>query len=71
MEILSVRDYNARQKVKYHDDCKNWDSRKGGFPQAAFYFFSTQFGQFRQKGFVGIKGNAHYFRLTKKELRAI
>jgi len=67
MEVLQVKKYNALQEIKYDKACHEWDSAKGGFPQAAFYFFSTSFGTFRQTGYVAFGGQKSVWRPTKKE----
>ena len=38
---------------------------------ASMYIFIRDNGQERQRGFVVSKGNAHYFRLTKKSLNEL
>ena len=68
MKILKVKEYNKKQIEKYQEAVKNWDYKKGGFPNLCFYTFSTPKGFFRQRGFVIIENNSHYFRLTKKEV---
>ncbi len=55
---------------KYQEDCKNWDSAKGGFPNACFYFFSNPItGQHRTRGYVISNGTSHYWRFTKKQVK--
>jgi hypothetical protein len=68
MRIQKVREYNREQKLKYQEEVKNWDYKKGGFPNLCFYLFYTDKGIERQRGFVISEGNSHYFRLTKKEV---
>lgn len=68
MEILKVKEYNKKQIKKWKKAIKNWDYKKGGFPNLCFYTFSTPKGFHRQRGFVIIKSNSAYFRLTKKEV---
>ena len=69
MEVLKVKDYNREQIKKWELAVKNWDYKKGGFPNLCFYTFSTPKGLHRQRGFVIIEGNRHYFKLTKKEVK--
>ena len=65
MIILTCKEYNKQQRIKYHKKCQEWDYKQGGFPQILFYLFP------REYGFVGITGNTHYWRKTKKELQEI
>jgi hypothetical protein len=67
MQVLQVKQYNAKQKAKYSEATSAWRPEQGGFPQAAFYFFSTSQGQFRRKGFVAFENNKAIWRSTKKE----
>ena len=70
-EIITAKQYQARQETKYHNDCKKWEPEQGGFPQAAFYFFSDKNGNHRQAGYVLICGGSHFWRKTKRECVAI
>ena len=69
MQIQKVKDYNREAIAKWKEAVKNWDCRKGGFPNLCFYTFSTLKGFHRTRGFVISKDNSHYFRLTKKEVK--
>jgi len=69
MKIQKVKDYNREAILKWQESVKNWDYRKGGFPNLCFYTFSTDKGFHRKNGFVISEGNSHYFRLTKKEVK--
>ena len=69
MEVLKVKDYNREQIKKWELRVKNWDYKKGGFPNLCFYTFSTPKGLHRQRGFVIRWGDSAYFRLTKKEVK--
>ena len=71
MKIQSVKEHNRTQKIKWHKAVKNWDYKKGGFPNLCFYCFYTPQGLERQKGFVVIKDNSHHFRLTKKAVKEL
>jgi hypothetical protein len=70
MNILTVSEYNARQLVKYHERCSEWDSRKGGFPQIAFYLFFDKNGNERKKGFVLEYQNGAQCFARKKDAEA-
>jgi hypothetical protein len=67
MQVLPVKKYNLMQELRYDEACKNWRLEQGGFPQAAFYFFSTQQGSFRQTGYVAFGDNRAVWRKTKHE----
>jgi hypothetical protein len=67
MKVLQVKKYNKTQEKRYHEDCRSWKPQKGGFPQAAFYFFSTNFGSFRKTGYVAFNEGSSFWRPTKKE----
>jgi len=68
MNIQKVKEYNQEAIARWHKAVKNWDYRKGGFPNLGFYTFSTPKGLHRQRGFVISQSNSHYFVLTKKAL---
>jgi hypothetical protein len=67
MKVLQVKKYNAIQKIKYSKSCEKWKPLDGGFPQAAFYFFSTTYGTYRKTGYVAFEKNKAIWRPTKKE----
>ena len=68
MIIQKVKDYNREAIARWQKAVNNWDYKKGGFPNLCFYTFSTSKGLHRQRGFVIVEGNRHYFKLTKKEV---
>lgn len=58
-ETLSVKEYNARQRIKYKQRCQEWKPGTGGFPQIAFYVFLNEDGSLATKGTVKINGHKH------------
>lgn len=66
MKILTALEYNKQAENKYGEACKNWKMEDGGFPQAAFYFFSTRDGNFRRYGYVASGDHKAYWNKTKK-----
>lgn len=67
IEVMPVADYNARQASRYSEACRKWEPSRGGFPQAAFYFFCTSRGEKRARGYVAINGNVQWWAKTKRE----
>ncbi len=66
MQVVPVKEYNRQQEIKYSQDCQDWTSSQGGFPQAAFYFFSTNRGEFRRTGWVAFDKRSAVLRKTKQ-----
>lgn len=67
MQVLQVIEYNRQAEIKYHKNCGEWQPKNGGFPQAAFYFYSTNYGSFRRTGYVAFDITRSIWRPTKKE----
>ena len=67
MQVVQVQKYNAMQEIKYTERCREWHPDDGRFPQAAFFFFSTNYGAFRKTGYVAPEHNRAVWRPTKRE----
>ncbi len=68
MKIETVQSYNAKQEIKYHQDCQNWLPQNGGFPQVAFYLFSSvKTGQLLTFGYVASNERSAFFARTKQK----
>lgn len=71
MKVLKVRDYNDLQGIEYDKRCKEWTPEQGGFPQAAFYFFSNHVGRYaglyRLTGYVAYDEHKAILRDTKSQ----
>lgn len=71
MTITHVTEYNRKASIKYAERCRSWNREQGGFPQAAFYFYSYR-NQLRKTGYVleyplgGDRTGSHWFK-TKRE----
>lgn len=66
--IITCKEYNNIQSVKYHEAWKQLTDMSRGCPQIAFYFFWDKRGNKRTTGFVKIEGQSHQWAKTKKEL---
>jgi hypothetical protein len=74
MKVVHINKYHGLQQAKYSKACREWKPSQGGFPQAAFYFFSKPTGEFYKSGYVafgdgeaGARGHKAVLRRTKKE----
>lgn len=68
MTVMHVTEYNRVQERKYSEACSKWRPETGGFPQAAFYFFSNQFtGALRKTGYVAYDERTAILRPTRRE----
>lgn len=68
MIIQKVKDFNREQKLKYKEAVDKFEFDKGGFPCLSMYIFIKDNGQERKRGFVISDCDAHYFRLTRREV---
>lgn len=64
MRLLHVDDYNAQQRIKYTEKCKEWEPNQGGFPQATFYFFTDKNGNMLTDGFIAYDDKKAIFAPT-------
>ena len=65
MKILTVKEYNTKQEIKYNKAVKEWDYKKGGFPYIGFYLFFDEKGNRGEKGFVAVDAIRAIWRPTK------
>lgn len=72
INVLQVKEYNNRVASRNFD--KAWDKSKPGYrPSAAFFYWCTQKGNFRTKGYVAWyhpyndERTRQYFAYTKRE----
>jgi len=70
-EIVDIETAQREGEKRYHEACKNWDYRKGGFPAPGIYMWFTDRGNKRETGYVLRYGehSYHWFK-TKKEAKA-
>lgn len=66
IEVMKVQEYHRRQHIAFDKAWEEYDPKTGGEPQAAFYFWFTNRGNFRESGYCAIKGRSHYWAKTKR-----
>ena len=67
MKILQVKEYNKKAIEKWRERVKEWDYKKGGFPNLCFYTFSTPKGLHRQNGYVVFGNGKSCFGLNREK----
>jgi len=65
MKILTVKEYNARQEIKWKEAIKKWKPNTGGFPYIGAYLFFDKKGFKARDGFVAFDGIRAIWRPTK------